>query len=128
MAIPLLTYHGGGLKAIELYREAFPTLIVDRLIKREGKEMLYFAEIRIDDNRIMMSDSDVEHPWDFSPAISLFHEVDSKEELTRISDLLSQEGKTYMPIANYGFSELFTWVEDKFGVNWQLSLGPAQFQ
>jgi predicted 3-demethylubiquinone-9 3-methyltransferase (glyoxalase superfamily) len=27
-----------------------------------------------------------------------------------------------MPIANYGFSAKFGWVNDKYGVSWQLNL------
>ena len=27
-----------------------------------------------------------------------------------------------MEIGNYGFSTLFTWLADKFGVSWQLNL------
>ena len=27
-----------------------------------------------------------------------------------------------MPADNYGFSRLFTWVSDRFGVSWQLNL------
>jgi predicted 3-demethylubiquinone-9 3-methyltransferase (glyoxalase superfamily) len=27
-----------------------------------------------------------------------------------------------MPIDNYGFGRLFTWIADRFGVSWQLNL------
>ncbi|MEL6662392.1 MAG: VOC family protein, partial [Pseudomonadota bacterium] len=27
-----------------------------------------------------------------------------------------------MPMDNYGFSQRFAWVNDKFGVSWQLNL------
>jgi len=31
-------------------------------------------------------------------------------------------GKVLMPIDDYGFSKKFGWVNDRFGVSWQLNL------
>ena len=31
-------------------------------------------------------------------------------------------GAVMMPVDNYGFSSLFTWIADRFGVSWQLNL------
>jgi predicted 3-demethylubiquinone-9 3-methyltransferase (glyoxalase superfamily) len=32
-----------------------------------------------------------------------------------------------MPPGDYGFSKKFTWVSDRYGVSWQLNLGPVDF-
>ena len=31
-------------------------------------------------------------------------------------------GASDMPFVNYGFSDKFGWVQDRFGVSWQLNL------
>ncbi len=49
----------------------------------------------------------------------------------KVTPFLMFEGKSeaargfcgvLMPPANYGFSQKFTWVADRFGVSWQLNL------
>ncbi|MBN9088138.1 MAG: VOC family protein [Reyranella sp.] len=30
-------------------------------------------------------------------------------------------GGELMPVGNYGFSTLFAWVADRFGVSWQIN-------
>jgi len=34
---------------------------------------------------------------------------------------LAERGKTFMPLAEYGFSRRFAWTRDRFGVTWQLN-------
>jgi predicted 3-demethylubiquinone-9 3-methyltransferase (glyoxalase superfamily) len=46
----------------------------------------------------------------------------AKENLNSLWKSLSEGGKIMMPLEKYDFSELYGWVEDKFGVSWQLIL------
>ena len=64
----------------------------------------------------MISDSFVEHEWDITPGGLFFIETDDEDELR------SRFRRGQHPHAgNYGFSRLFCWVEDSFGINWQLN-------
>lgn len=46
----------------------------------------------------------------------------AKESLTQLWEKLSVGGKVMMPLQEYPFSKWYGWVEDKFGVSWQLIL------
>jgi predicted 3-demethylubiquinone-9 3-methyltransferase (glyoxalase superfamily) len=63
------------------------------------------------------------HDFTFTPAISLFVQCESEEELTRLYNELMEGGTTAMPLDDYGFSKKFGWVQDRFGVSWQLNYG-----
>jgi predicted 3-demethylubiquinone-9 3-methyltransferase (glyoxalase superfamily) len=58
-----------------------------------------------------------------NPSISFFvHSTDAKE-VEEMWEALIKEGKILMPLDKYPWSEVYGWVEDKFGVSWQISLG-----
>eukprot|EP01132_Coremiostelium_polycephalum_P001105 gene1105-1405_t len=80
------------------------------------------ASMVIHEQQLMFSDSFVKHNFEFTPSISLFVNCKSIEEIELLYNGLSKEGFLFMPLDNYGFSEKFAWVKDKFGVTWQLSL------
>lgn len=44
----------------------------------------------------------------------------AKENLDALWDKLSQGGKILMPLQEYPFSKHYGWIEDKFGVSWQV--------
>jgi predicted 3-demethylubiquinone-9 3-methyltransferase (glyoxalase superfamily) len=64
----------------------------------------------------------------FNPSISFFVNFDpsqDKEARQRIDSVwakLSAGGAVLMPLDKYPFSERYGWVEDKYGVSWQLIL------
>ena len=62
------------------------------------------------------------HNFSFTPAMSLFVDVNDEAELDALFLALSVGGQVLMPLGNYPFSRKFGWLADKFGVSWQLNL------
>lgn len=97
-------------------------------IQRWGKEgsgkegTIMQATFELNGQKFMCSDSPPVHNWDFTPAVSNFVECKNEEELERLFAKLSEGGAVAMPLDNYGFSQKFGWVVDRFGVSWQLNL------
>jgi predicted 3-demethylubiquinone-9 3-methyltransferase (glyoxalase superfamily) len=56
----------------------------------------------------------------FTPAISFIVNCPSKEEVTTLWSNLSEGGKALMPLDVYPFSEQYGWIQDQYGVSWQL--------
>jgi predicted 3-demethylubiquinone-9 3-methyltransferase (glyoxalase superfamily) len=80
------------------------------------------ARFRIAGLTVLCSDSHVKHAFSFTPASSLFVECESEEELERLHSAFADGGATLMPPDAYGFSRRFAWVNDRFGVSWQLNV------
>ncbi len=59
------------------------------------------------------------------PAISLFVNYDDKDELQKTWYALMEDGKALMGIDTYPWSEHYGWIEDKYGVSWQLNYVPV---
>lgn len=67
-------------------------------------------------------DSPVHHEFGFTPAVSLFVQCADEAEIDRLYASLGEQGTQLMPLGSYGFSAKFGWVNDRFGVSWQLNL------
>jgi predicted 3-demethylubiquinone-9 3-methyltransferase (glyoxalase superfamily) len=55
-----------------------------------------------------------------NPAISFLISCRNKDEVDEIWVKLSDRGIVRMELGKYPFSEKYGWVEDRFGVNWQI--------
>ncbi|WP_030205397.1 VOC family protein [Streptomyces sp. NRRL S-87] len=89
-----------------------------------GKEgTVQHATFALAGQQFMCIDSPAHHEFGFTPAVSLFVRCDSEAELDRLyAGLTEGGGATLMPPDSYGFSPKFAWVNDRFGVSWQLNL------
>lgn len=119
---------GRGEEAMLRYVEVFGDASVV-FIKRYGpnavgaaEESVMQAVFEIYGQRIMLTESPIKHPFDFTPGVSLFVDFDSAAELDRVFAALSEGGFVMMPLDNYGFSERFAFIQDRYGISWQLNL------
>ncbi|KHD36631.1 3-demethylubiquinone-9 3-methyltransferase [Clostridium acetobutylicum] len=58
----------------------------------------------------------------FNPSISLSVACSSRPEVKRLWNAFSEGGTVLMPLDNYPFSALYGWVQDRYGLSWQLIL------
>ena len=61
-----------------------------------------------------------------NPSISLFINCDTEEEVDRFWNQLADGGTPLMPLDSYPFSEKYGWVQDKYGVSWQVILSEEE--
>jgi predicted 3-demethylubiquinone-9 3-methyltransferase (glyoxalase superfamily) len=122
-----LMFSGAAEAAMTLYVSLFPESRIVSL-QRFGPEgpgaegSVRQAVFELHGVRYRCFDSPMPHAFTFTPAISIFVDCDSAEQLESALAALSAEGKTLMPAGAYGFSQRFAWVQDRFGVSWQLNL------
>lgn len=97
-------------------------------VQRHGKDgpakegTIFVATFELNGSAFACSDSYIKHEWDFTPGVSIWVECKSDDEIENYLQKLSEDGKVLMPLGNYGFSSKFAFVEDRFGVSWQLNL------
>jgi len=124
---PFLMFEGNAEAAMKLYASVFPGAAILEITRFAAGEpgpegSIKGAHFSIAGQTIRFFDSPVKHAFTFTPASSLFVECESEEEIDRIAAALGEGGAILMPLADYGFSRRFTWLNDRFGVSWQLNL------
>lgn len=113
--------------AMDLYIATFPDariVRIDRYVDGEAGPVgsVKVATFTLCGREFMCSDSPVRHPFSFTPSSSIFVACGTAEELERVFGVLSDGGQVLMPLDDYGFSRRFGWVNDRFGVSWQINL------
>ena len=83
------------------------------------------ARCSIGGTRFIAFDGGRAHDFTFTPAVSIWLDLETEAELGALVDVLADGGKVLMPLGDYGFSRSFAWVDDRFGVSWQLNLPAA---
>jgi len=59
----------------------------------------------------------------FNPSASFFVLYESEQELIKNWETLLEGGSVLMPLDKYDWSPKYGWVQDKYGISWQLYLG-----
>lgn len=122
-----LMFEGKAEEAMKCYVALFKGSQIGKVEKYGPGEMgpegsIKRAEFTVAGHPLACIDSPVKHAFTFTPSISLFVECIDEQELDTAFQQLSAGGMVLMPPGNYGFSAKFAWINDRFGVSWQLNL------
>jgi predicted 3-demethylubiquinone-9 3-methyltransferase (glyoxalase superfamily) len=126
-----LMFTGQAEKAMNFYISLFENSGIQNLVRyganQQGVEgSVMHATFTLNGQPYMCMDSNAQHEFTFTPSMSLFIICETEPEIDRLFEQLSHRGQVLMPLQGYPFSEKFGWVNDRFGVSWQLNLVPNQ--
>lgn len=123
---PFLMFEGRAEEAMRVYTEVFEDARILSL-ERYGPDgpgpegTVHQAEMVLNGQRIRCIDSPISHEFGFTPAFSLFVDCVDAAQFDCLYEVLGADGRELMPPGDYGFSPRFTWIEDRFGVSWQIN-------
>jgi predicted 3-demethylubiquinone-9 3-methyltransferase (glyoxalase superfamily) len=120
--------HGKAEEAMDLYISLFENsriLEIERYGADEGERegTVKVASFSLAGQEFMAMDSGREHAFTFTPATSIVVNCVTEGELDHLFTRLSDGGTVLMPLQEYPFSDKFAWLNDRYGVSWQLNLG-----
>lgn len=111
---PFLWYENGIDEPIEFYKSLFPDVEVKSQQKLENVPgptgQVISATVTIQGRDLILFNGGPNLGHTFSPATSFFVECDTQEEIDELWNKLAEEGKP----SQCG------WIDDKFGVTWQI--------
>ncbi len=127
---PFLMFQDGRAEeAMGFYVDAFPEgqgRIVS--IERYGpgapapEGQVQFGVFEVRGQQVLVTDSPPVHEFGFTPSVSLFVLCAEEADFDARVAALVDGGEFLMPPNNYGFSRKFAWINDRFGVSWQVNL------
>ena len=122
--------HGKAEEAIQYYVSLFKNSRIINIVlygagEGEPEGTVKYAVFTLNGQEYMAMDSNMAHQFTFTPAISIFVTCETEKEIDTLFKALSEGGSVFMELNKYPFSEKFGWVEDKFGISWQLNLVSA---
>lgn len=117
-------FPGQAEEAIRFYTSVFKPSDIISMLHQENGTVLHTV-FTLKGQTFMAIDYNHQNKHPFTPALSLFVTCDSEEEIHHVFDQLSQGGQILMPLEPSPVSRQFGWVEDKYGVSWQLNLAKA---
>ncbi len=120
-ATTFLMFQGQAHEAIEQYQHWFTDLEVIQIEYMENSKQVAMATLQLNGLKLMVNDSVIQHSFSFTPSTSIFLECESEEEIKNLVNQIVESGQALMPLDHYGFSKKFAWIQDRFGVSWQLT-------
>jgi predicted 3-demethylubiquinone-9 3-methyltransferase (glyoxalase superfamily) len=126
--IPHLWYDQEAKEAAEFYTSLFPNSRITNVTTLTGTpsgdtdivsfELWGYSFMAISAGPLFKFNPSISFMVNFDPA----QDKDARERIDDVYNKLIDGGKVLMPLDRYPFSERYAWVEDRYGLSWQLIL------
>ena len=126
--IPHLWYDDEALEAARFYTSVFPRSEILSTTTVKDTPSGDCDQVTFDIMGQKMMAISAGPLFTFNPSVSFMvnfdpsREKDASEKLDEVWKKLSEDGTALMPLDKYPFSEKYGWIQDKYGVSWQLIL------
>ena len=131
---PYVSFSGNCEEAVALYEKAFNVKAEIMRYKDappdngyqtpEGTENLVMhAQFELGGEMIMLCDTPPEYPVKAGDNIAVMAEFDNADAAKAAFDALKEGGNVCMEIQETFWSKCFGSLTDKFGINWNISIG-----
>lgn len=125
--VPCLWFDNEAEEAVKFYKAVFDDVKVLNTVKYSAetpsnKPIGSVMTIDFEINGIKFMALNGGPYFKINPSISFLVSCKTEEELDKLWSKLSEKGSVLMPLGKYPFSEKYGWLQDKYGVSWQLML------
>ncbi|MGB8356999.1 MAG: VOC family protein [Bacteroidales bacterium] len=111
---PCLWFNGNAREAAEFYCSAFK----NSAIKSDNHTVVI---VEFAGQKFMCLNGGPE--FTINPSVSFYIACETEAETDRLWKVLLEGGSVLMPLDKYDWSRKYGWLQDRFGVNWQLAFG-----
>ena len=111
---PCLWFNGNAREAAEFYCSAFK----NSAIKSDNHTVVI---VEFAGQKFMCLNGGPE--FTINPSVSFYVACETEAETDRLWKVLLEDGSVLMPLDKYDWSRKYGWLQDRFGVNWQLAFG-----
>jgi predicted 3-demethylubiquinone-9 3-methyltransferase (glyoxalase superfamily) len=121
-----LWFNKDAEEAVNFYTSVFPNAKITNIVHNpvdtpSGKTgTVLTASFNLEGQEFMVLNGGPE--FTLNPSISFMVHCDTADEVEALWNKLSNGGMALMPLDKYPFSDRYGWIQDKYGVSWQLIL------
>ena len=132
---PFLWYDSNAEEAVNFYTSLFKNSKIGKITRYDdagaaatGRSAGSVMTIDFHLNGLDFAAINAGPIFKFNPSISFFIVIKDEKEIDRLWKKFSEGGKILMDLNKYDWSKKYGWVEDKFGLSWQIILAEGEIK
>lgn len=119
---PFLWFDNQAEEAANFYVSVFKNSTIEKVVRNNGSVLV--VDFSLGGQQFNALNGGPQ--FKFNPSVSFFVVCETGAETDAVWQALSDGGTALMPLDKYAWSEKYGWVQDRYGLSWQISLGKME--